>query len=257
MIGQNVVKREGSVLHQYTLDTAAQQLSRGGAQLARRGHKEGSPTHHFMQKTMLLLQTAPETAAKRAVTEPTDETLMSLIKERDEQALSMLYFRHHKLLRSVISRVVYDQQHGEDLVQEVFVEIWNRADHYSEDKGKALGWLITMARRRALDRVRRFQAYFRAEQRLREQEETNPLNDQIADGGAELEQRDLGARLESALATLPPAQAEAVRLAYQEGLSQRDIVARTGIPLGTIKTRIELGLRKLKAAMRAEMAEAA
>ena len=68
--------------------------------------------------------------------------------------------------------------------------------------------------------------------------------------------RDLGSRLEQALAQLPPAQAQAVRLAYQEGLSQREIVARTGIPLGTIKTRIELGLRKLKSAMRSEMAAA-
>lgn len=204
-----------------------------------------------MQKTTLILkpvdQPAPATQA-----DPTDEVLMERIKSRDEQALSTLYYRHGKLLRSVIGRCIYDQQHCEDLLQEVFVEIWNRAEHYSEDKGRALGWLITLARRRALDRVRRFQAYHRAEQRLREQEEHSPLSDQVLDGDAELEQRDLGSRLEKALAQLPPAQAEAVRLAYQEGLSQRDIVARTGIPLGTIKTRIELGLRKLRSAMRSE-----
>jgi RNA polymerase sigma-70 factor (ECF subfamily) len=62
----------------------------------------------------------------------------------------------------------------------------------------------------------------------------------------------VGSRLEEALGQLPPAQADAVRMAYLEGLSQRDIVARTGIPLGTIKTRIELGLRKLRGAMRAD-----
>ena len=210
---------------------------------------------------MLTLHPAPEVSRVNApvayVTEPTDEALMARIQQRDESALTMLYYRHSKLLRSVISRCVYDQQHSEDLLQEVYVEIWNRAEHYSEEKGRALGWLITLARRRALDRVRRFQAYFRAEQRLRAQEENNPLNDGVADGDAELEQRDLGARLERALAQLPEAQAEAVRLAYQEGLSQREIVARTGIPLGTIKTRIELGLRKLKNAMRGELAAAA
>jgi RNA polymerase sigma-70 factor (ECF subfamily) len=209
-----------------------------------------------MQKTTLILQPAPATAQAVDQVEITDEVLMARIQKRDEEALTMLYYRHGKLLRSVISRCVYDQQHSEDLLQEVFVEIWNRADHYSEEKGRALGWLITLARRRALDRVRRFQAYFRAEQRLRAQEENSPLNDQIADGDAELEHRDLGSRLEHALAQLPPAQAQAVRLAYQEGLSQREIVARTGIPLGTIKTRIELGLRKLKSAMRGEMAAA-
>ena len=203
-----------------------------------------------MQKTALLLQPAPLNSPV-APDGPSDEVLMARIKERDEAALTMLYYRHGKLLKSVMSRCVYDDQHCEDLLQEVFVEIWNRAEHYSEDKGRALGWLITLARRRALDRVRRFQAYFRAEQRLREREEVES-GDQMLDGDAEIEQRDIGSRLEDALAQLPPAQAEAVRLAYLEGLSQRDIVARTGIPLGTIKTRIELGLRKLRGAMRAD-----
>ena len=202
-----------------------------------------------MQKTALILKPAP--ANSPAPEGPTDEVLMARIKERDEEALTMLYYRHGKLLKSVMSRCVYDDQHCEDLLQEVFVEIWNRAEHYSEDKGRALGWLITLARRRALDRVRRFQAYFRAEQRLRNREEVES-GEQMLDGDAEIEQRDLGSRLEDALSQLPPAQAEAVRLAYLEGLSQRDIVARTGIPLGTIKTRIELGLRKLRGAMRAD-----
>ncbi len=203
-----------------------------------------------MQKTALILNPAPDNSPVTS-DGPSDEVLMARIKERDEAALTMLYYRHGKLLKSVMSRCVYDDQHCEDLLQEVYVEIWNRAEHYSEDKGRALGWLITLARRRALDRVRRFQAYFRAEQRLREREEVES-GEQMLDGDAEIEQRDIGSRLEDALAQLPPAQAEAVRLAYLEGLSQRDIVARTGIPLGTIKTRIELGLRKLRGAMRAD-----
>ena len=208
-----------------------------------------------MKKTMLTLQVAPANAELQDG--PTDETLMSRIKARDEHALTLLYNRHRRLLASVISRVVYDEHHQEDLLSEVFVEIWNRSEHYSEDKGRALGWIITMARRRALDRVRRFQAYFRAEQRLRAHEETNPDSEVMSDGAAELEQRDMSTIVEKALGKLPPAQADAVRMAYYDGLSQRDIVARTGIPLGTIKTRIELGMRKLKAAVQAEMAGAA
>jgi RNA polymerase sigma-70 factor, ECF subfamily len=207
-----------------------------------------------MQKTTLVLQAAPDNTPQ-TVDGPTDEALMEQIQQRDESALTMLYYRHGKLLKSVIGRCVYDDQHTEDLLQEVFVEIWNRADHYSADKGRALGWLITLARRRALDRVRRFQAYFRAQERNRLQEETR-TDAQMVDGDAALEQRDLGAHLEAALAKLPPAQAEAVRMAYLDGLSQRDIVARTGIPLGTIKTRIELGLRKLRSSMREQAAVA-
>jgi RNA polymerase sigma-70 factor (ECF subfamily) len=202
-----------------------------------------------MQTTTLHLQTAPATPAL----DPTDEVLMSRIQQRDEAALTMLYHRHHQLLQSVISRCLYDSHHAEDLLQEVFVEIWDRAGHYAEEKGRALGWLITMARRRALDRIRRFQAYHRAEERLRLEQEENVLATTVADGDADVEQRDLGARLEAALAKLPEAQAQAVRLAYQQGLSQREIVAKTGIPLGTIKTRIELGLRKLANTMRGEL----
>src|SRR5436190_22632814 len=106
-----------------------------------------------MQKTSLVLQPAPDRAPE-TVAGPSDEVLMELIQKRDEEALTMLYYRHGKLLKSVIGRCVYDDQHTEDLLQEVFVEIWNRAEHYSADKGRALGWLITLARRRALDRVR-------------------------------------------------------------------------------------------------------
>jgi RNA polymerase sigma-70 factor, ECF subfamily len=211
-----------------------------------------------MDKVTLRLIPTPATLPSNATNgaEPTDEMLMARIQQRDEQALTLLYYRYSKLLQSVISRCVYDAHHAEDLLQEVFVEIWDRAGHYSEEKGRALGWLITLARRRALDRIRRFQAYFRAEQRLRAEEENGPLTDHSCDGDADVEQRDLGARLERALAQLPEAQAQAVRLAYQQGLSQREIVARTGIPLGTIKTRIELGLRKLANALRGELAAA-
>src|SRR5687767_9632657 len=99
------------------------------------GNTNGVPNKPIaMQKTTLILQPAPSPAATVDQAEPTDEALMGRIQKRDEQALTMLYYRHGKLLRSVISRCVYDQQHSEDLLQEVYVEIWNRADHYSEEK---------------------------------------------------------------------------------------------------------------------------
>ena len=209
-----------------------------------------------MPNKILILQPSEVGASAANTSDPTDEALMARIQQRDEQALTILYRRYCKLLHSVIGRCIYDQQHAEDLLQEVFVEIWNRAEHYREEKGRALGWLITLARRRALDRVRRFQAYHRAEQRLRDQEENNPLTESHADGDAEVQSRELAHRLEEALTQLPEAQAEAVRMAFQQGLSQRDIVARTGIPLGTVKTRIELGLRKMANALKGELAAA-
>ena len=106
--------------------------------------------------------------------EVTDEQLMARIQARDEAALSAMYHRHTPILRTVISRVVHNESDVEDLLQEVFLEMWNRAQSYDETKGKVLGWLVTLARRRAIDRVRRRQAYARAEERLRLETEHEP-----------------------------------------------------------------------------------
>ena len=180
--------------------------------------------------------------------ERSDEQLMAGIKNRSDTALATLYRRHTPLLRTIIARVVNNDTDVDDILQEVFVEIWNRVESYDETKGKALGWIVTLARRRAIDRVRRKQAYSRAEERLRESTEAtadamHPSTDSEAMNGdtAEIFQR--------ILTTLPPKQREAVQLAYYSGLSQRDIARRTGIPLGTIKTRLELAIRKLRAAI--------
>src|SRR5688500_3062970 len=97
---------------------------------------------------------------------PSDEQLMASIHTRDESALAQFYRRHRSLIYSVVSRVVNDMHHAEDLVQEVFVQLWDEASKYSPTKGKALGWLITLARRRAIDKVRRIQSYQRAQERF-------------------------------------------------------------------------------------------
>jgi RNA polymerase sigma-70 factor (ECF subfamily) len=184
-----------------------------------------------------------------AVQEVTDEQLMGRIQARDDAALATLYRRHTALLRTVVARVVHNEYDVDDLLQEIFLELWNRADHYDEAKGKALGWIVTLARRRAIDKVRRRQAYARAEERLRL--ETEHLPQQTRHDGVEkdvnaADQAEIFQRL---LATLPVAQREALHLAYYRGMSQREIAAKTGIPLGTIKTRLELAVRKVRTAI--------
>jgi RNA polymerase sigma-70 factor (ECF subfamily) len=176
-----------------------------------------------------------------------DEQLMTLIQSRDEAALATLYRRHTAILRTVIARVVHVDADVDDLLQELFVEVWNRASTYEESKGKALGWMITMARRRAIDRVRRRQAYARAEERLRLQSECEQTSHYHVEEDAAAAER--AAMLRETLATLPEAQQEAVRLAFYQGLSQRQIAAKTGVPLGTIKTRLELAVRKMRVAL--------
>jgi RNA polymerase sigma-70 factor, ECF subfamily len=179
----------------------------------------------------------------------TDEILMARIQAKDEAALATLYKRHTPLLRTVIARVVHNEHDVDDLLQEVFLELWNRADHYDEGKGKALGWIVTLARRRAIDRIRRRQAYARAEERLRLETEHEPQ--QVRHQGVEedVNAADRAAIFKKLLAQLPVAQREALQLAYFRGLSQREIAAKTGIPLGTIKTRLELAVRKIRTAI--------
>lgn len=182
--------------------------------------------------------------------ENSDEQLMAQIKNRSEDALAALYRRHTPLLRTIIARVVNNDTDTDDLLQEVFMEIWNRVDRYEEAKGKALGWIVTLARRRAIDKVRKKQAYARAEERLREQTygEANAMHPSTDDQAMNGDTAEIFQRI---LSTLPPAQREAVQLAYYAGLSQRDIARKTGIPLGTIKTRLELAVRKLRAGITA------
>ena len=187
-------------------------------------------------------------ADKAENTGPTDEQLMVLVQQSDEAALATLYRRHTAILRTVIARVVHIDADVDDLLQEVFLEIWKRCQTYEEHKGKVLGWMITMARRRAIDRVRRRQAYARAEERLRLQSEAEEreMHYHVEEDATASERAIM---LQQTMATLPDAQREALQLAFYQGMSQRQIAAKTGVPLGTIKTRLELALRKLRTAL--------
>jgi RNA polymerase sigma-70 factor (ECF subfamily) len=179
------------------------------------------------------------------VGEPTDEQLMSRIQARDEKAITILYRRHTPLLRAVIGRILNNDSDVDDLLQVVFLEVWRQAAHYDEAKGKALGWIVTLARRRAIDRVRTMQTYSRAQERLREEPERAPH----LGADEEVAATDTAKIFTRVLATLPVPQREALEFAFYRGLSHREIAAHTGIPLGTIKTRLELAIRKVRTAI--------
>ena len=185
-----------------------------------------------------------------SVQESPDEVLMAAVHHECSEALAELYRRHHLTLRAVIARVLHNEQSIEDLVQEVFLEIWRLASRYSSEKGKALGWMITLARRRAIDRLRREQAYARVEERFQRETEQQPEAWTQVRGEESVEAADLRRLLSSIIETLPEAQKSAVEMAFYRGMSQREIAALTRIPLGTIKTRLELGVRKIAARLR-------
>ena len=181
---------------------------------------------------------------------PSDAELMLGIQAEEPEALSQLYDRYNGIMKALILRVIHNEAEADDLLQEVFMEIWNQAKNFSAKKGKPLGWMVTLARRRAIDGLRKKQAYLRAEARLQTETEQQP--GAWVDNVTEKEIRSGDARLlmGKVIKSLPEAQQEAIELAFFQGMSQREIAANTNTPLGTVKTRLELGLKKIYDALK-------
>lgn len=202
---------------------------------------------------MSVAQLIPMEAKTSPTPEPPavgDEALMAQIQAREPAALEALYDRYSGILKSLIMGVIHNDAEADDLLQEIFMEIWNQAAHYSAQKGKPLGWIVTLTRRRSIDRLRKKQAYARAEERLQNETEQQPeawVHNSTED---DIEISDTRRLILNILKNLPVAQREAIDLAFYHGMSQREIAAKTGIPLGTIKTRLELGLKKISEALR-------
>lgn len=185
-----------------------------------------------------------------------DEVLMDELVRHDAEAFEKLFWRYRSILHAVVLRVVNDELDADDVLQEVFVQLWTRADCYSADKGKPLGWLITLARRRAIDRLRQRSAYRRATDRFEwEMQHATIEPDASHTGETAAFQGDLRALVQGAMLRLPPKQKDVVERAFFEGLTQREIAARMDLPLGTVKTRIQLGLRKLSSVLAGARAE--
>jgi RNA polymerase sigma-70 factor (ECF subfamily) len=175
-----------------------------------------------------------------------DEDLMDLITDQQSQkALEELYRRHRHVLRGVVTRVIGVDADADDVLQDVFIQVWKQAATFSAKKGQLLGWLITIARRRALDRVRQVSSYQKATNRYEAafKPEAGQTADSVVD--REVRQHELTSLLNRLIAELPKEQSQAVELTFFKGLSQREIAAQLSLPLGTVKTRIELAVKKL------------
>ena len=173
--------------------------------------------------------------------------------EGDADALAVLYDRHGTAVFSLCLRMLRDAEEAEELLEDVFWQIWRRADQFDPTRGSALAYLLTLTRSRAIDRLRA------RERRVRLRSELpDPLLGESLLGAATLAGSPLQealaverrARVQLALAALPAAQREAVELSFLEGLSHPEISRRLGEPLGTIKTRIRSGLLRMRDALR-------
>ena len=176
---------------------------------------------------------------------PSDVDLMLGIQSGDADALSQLYDRYSGIMKALILRIIHNETEADDLLQEVFMEIWNQAKNFSAEKGKPLGWMVTLTRRRAIDALRKKQAYARAEERLQAQPEQQPLAWVQNATENDIEAGDTRVLMAKVINSIPEAQQQVIELAFFQGMSQREIASHTNIPLGTVKTRLELGLKKI------------
>jgi RNA polymerase sigma-70 factor (ECF subfamily) len=174
---------------------------------------------------------------------PTDVELMTRIQQHDDRALEVMVDRYQALLNNIAFQLLYDSMGAAAVVNETFLNLWQHADRYNAARGQAIGWLITVVRRRSIDHARRQRRITRIEEREKQFNDAAFADDDVIESTQRHEDQR---RVEAMLSTLPDNQRVAVRMSYLDGLTQREIAARTGTPLGTIKTRIELGVKKLR-----------
>ena len=183
-----------------------------------------------------------------------DEALLARLASGDRAALSPLYDRYAGPVFALLLRIVADRATAEDLLQEVFVRVWQRADTYQIGRGRPITWVLGIAHNLAIDEVRRR----RRRPQWADEREAGELQERLAAAAAEAgpeEQAWAQQRRQQigvALAQLPPAQRVIIELAYFEGYTQSQMADQLGEPLGTIKTRLRLGVRKLREALRGQ-----
>lgn len=176
-----------------------------------------------------------------------DLRLLLRVKKRDQGAFSELYDRYSPLVYSMVLRIVKATDEAEDLTQEIFLQIWNKAEMFAQDKGSVYTWVVTIARRKAIDRLRSKEMINKG-QSLDVDDNfialpdtaymANPLHATITG-----EQESL---MRNGLAQLSAEQRTILELSYYEGYTQEQISKKLNVPLGTVKTRMRTGLMKLR-----------
>ena len=182
-----------------------------------------------------------------------DEELMQRLAYRDLVAFRALHDRYGNLVYSAALRVVRDAQIAEDMVQEIFLRIWRKPESYVAQRGRFVTWLTSVTRNRAVDEVRSRGRRFRHETASPEEQERELPSSEEDDPALTAELSDQRRLILAALTQIPAEQREIIELAYFGGLTQQEIAERLSQPLGTVKTRIRLGMQKLRAALTPEL----
>ena len=176
-----------------------------------------------------------------SATGPTDASLVARIAVGDDRALQMVYERYSPLVYGLARRVTSSTAHAEEITQEVFVYLWQNPDRFDAERGTLRAFLGALTHRRSVDEVRRNTRRTAREDRVG----TDATTLEIFDVGDGIEQSQTAERVRAAVSSLPDQQREAVLLAYFGGCTFRQVAERLGIPEGTAKSRLRLGLSKL------------
>ena len=180
---------------------------------------------------------------------PHDAQLLARIAAGDGAALAALYDEHAAVVFGVARRVTRDEQLAREVCQEVFAYLWERPDRVDLARGSIRALLVVVAHRRAVDEVRRSERRLRAEARLDAPDLADGPEPEVVDAAAA---RWRDQRLCALVDALPPDQRQALRLAYYDGLTYRQVAARLGIAEGTAKSRLRLALARLRASLETE-----
>jgi RNA polymerase sigma-70 factor, ECF subfamily len=201
--------------------------------------------------------TTDEIRLERALAHETDADLCRLAVSGDGRALEELYERYSRIVMSLALRMMGERGSAEELTQEVFFRAWKQAGAYREDKGSYATWLLSVTHNMAIDELRKRQ---RRPQRA-DLEDPVAAVANIVDGERSVEEHawigSLREEMASALNLLPVKQRAPIELAYFRGLTQREVAETLDVPLGTIKTRMRLGMRKLREELEARKVEPA
>jgi RNA polymerase sigma-70 factor, ECF subfamily len=178
-----------------------------------------------------------------AMQNPPDSALIERMMAGDEAALSAIYDRYSAMLFGMLMRVLQDRQTAEEVLQDLFMQVWRNPGQFDAQRGSLPAWLLVVGRNRAISRLRGSRYREVLEEKEGDFANTFASNQNIED---ETARRELAQSLTAALSKLPAEQRQALELAYFEGMTQSEIAAKTGCPLGTVKTRVRTAMQSLR-----------
>jgi RNA polymerase sigma-70 factor (ECF subfamily) len=178
--------------------------------------------------------------------EDKDREAVKQLARGDHAAIAEIYDRHARLLYSLAYRIVRGQADAEDVLQDVFSQLWRQAGRYDTSRGTVIGWLVMLTRSRAIDRLRRGRLQPQA---VDDESAAQAVPDVGVAADVRLVTAEQASQVRAALAALPDLQRVPLELAYYEGLTQSEIADRLAVPLGTVKTRMRQALLRLREAL--------